>query len=89
MKKVTKITKKTKGDILSIPLVSAPKRDWYEYATPLLGIKWGAMVTLIAYTWINNHESDGLMLACIVSTAFLAIEWAQMAWREFKYRGQR
>lgn len=63
------------------------RREWYEYFTPLMGIKWGATVTLIAYTWMNKGDNDGLMLASIISATFLAIEWAQMAWREFKHRG--
>lgn len=68
-------------------IIRPVRRDWYEYVTPLLGIKWGATVTLVGYTWINNSDNDGLKLACIVVTAFLAVEWLQMAWREFKYRG--
>lgn len=65
------------------------RREWYEYVTPLLGIKWGATVTLVGYTWLNHSDSDGLKVACIVVTAFLFVEWAQMAYREFKFRGQR
>jgi hypothetical protein len=89
MKKTTKTTKKLKGDITQIPMVAKPKREWYEFVTPVLGIKWGATVTLVGYTWLNHSDSDGLKLACIIVTAFLFIEWAQMAWREFKYRGQK
>lgn len=72
-----------------IETATKPKREWYEFVTPVLGIKWGATVTLVGYTWLNHSDSDGLKLACIIVTAFLFIEWAQMAWREFKYRGQK
>ena len=89
MKKVKgKVVKAAKAEV-PMAITRPVKREWYEFVTPLLGIKWGATVTLVGYTWIERADSDGLRLACIVVTAFLFTEWVQMAWREFKFRGQR
>lgn len=65
------------------------RRDWYEYVTPVLGIKWGATVTLVGYTWIQSPDSIGLRATCVIVSAFVFVEWLQMAYREFKYRGQK
>jgi hypothetical protein len=65
-----------------------PKHNWYDFITPLLGIKWGAEITLIGYTWIERADSDGLRAAAITVTVFLFLEWCQMAWCEFKRRAQ-
>lgn len=84
MSKAKTITNNKGGDITKIPLVSKHKRQWYDFITPLLGIKWGAEITLIGYTWVNHPESDGLRLATIITTIFLFLEWCRMAWSEFK-----
>lgn len=70
---------------VELPKIKAP---WYVYITPLLGVKWAAEVTLIGYTWIARADSDGLRLACIIVAVFLFIEWAQLAWCDFKRRAQ-
>lgn len=89
MKKIFKKTAKSVTAEVPMAIIRPVRREWYEYITPLLGIKWGATVTLVGYTWIERADSDGLRLACIVVTMFLFAEWLQMAWREFKFRGQR
>jgi len=66
-----------------------PKRQWlpwYEYLTPFMGIKWGATVTLIGYVWIYQQDNDGMRYAAGIVALFLALEWCQMAWCEFKRR---
>lgn len=63
-----------------------PKMAWYEYITPFLGIKWGAEITLIGYVWILQRNMDGLRYAAIIVSAFLFLEWCQMAHCEFKRR---
>jgi hypothetical protein len=71
--------------------VKPPRKwlPWYEYITPFLGIKWGATVTLVGYVWIYQRSSEGLKAAAIIVTLFLALEWAQMAWCEFKRRANQ
>ena len=63
-----------------------PMMAWYEYITPFLGIKWGAEITLIGYVWILQRSMDGLRYAAIIVSAFLFLEWCQMAYCEFKRR---
>ncbi len=64
------------------------KYRWYDFITPLLGIKWGAEITLIGYAVVERRDSDGIMLAAAIVTLFLFLEWCQMAWCEFKRRAQ-
>lgn len=66
----------------------APRRDWYEYITPLLGIKWGATVTLIAYVGFYQQDNAGMVYAAWIVAAFMFLEWLAMAWREFQRRAQ-
>lgn len=64
------------------------KYRWYDFITPLLGIKWGAEITLIGYAVVERRDSDGIILAAAIVTLFLFLEWCQMAWCEFKRRAQ-
>ena len=61
--------------------------QWYDYITPLLGIKWGGEITLVGYGWLNG--SIGLRYAAVIVASFLFLEWCQMAWGEFKRRAQQ
>lgn len=60
------------------------KRNWYEYITPLLGIKWGAEVTLIAFVGLYEQHSPGYTAAAWIVAVFLVLEWFTIAWKEFK-----
>lgn len=60
------------------------KRNWYEYITPLLGIKWGAEVTLIIYVALVEPNSPGYTAAAWIVAVFLVLEWFTVAWKDFK-----
>lgn len=60
--------------------------EWYQFITPFLGIKWGAEVTLVGYVWILQPDNLGLRVAAGIAAFFMALEWCQMAWCEFKRR---
>lgn len=60
------------------------KLQWYEYATPLLGIKWGATIVVVGSALVNHHDSKGMVVASLIVIAFLALEWTTAAWREFR-----
>jgi len=63
-----------------------PRHQWYDYITPVLGVKWGAEITLIVYGYMN--QSMGLQTAAVIVGVYLFLEWCQMAWCEFKRREQ-
>ena len=60
------------------------KRDWYEWLTPVQGIKWGATVTLVGYTVAERRDSEGLMFAAAIVTFFMFLEWTTSAYKEFR-----
>jgi len=75
-----------KGLDRNVTKIVKPKYQWYDFITPVLGIKWGAEITLVGYGWLSG--SEGLRVAACIVAVFLFLEWCQMAWCEFKRRAQ-
>lgn len=75
-----------RGDAVILVSEKRWHHKWYDYITPLLGIKWGAEITLIVYGYMNH--SPGLQTAAVIVAVYLFLEWCQMAWCEFERRAQ-
>ena len=63
---------------------SIPQRTWYDWLKPIVGLKWGATLVLLFYSFFEGLSDARLMWACIIVAAFLFLEWLDMGIKDFR-----
>lgn len=76
-----------KGESVSFKLEgikAKSDRTWYDWTRPFVGIKWGATLVLLFYSFFEGLSDPRLMWACIIVGLFLFLEWLDLGIKDFR-----